>query len=157
MSKCITCSTLSTCTLCEYPYLVGPSGNCDQCAAGFEYFSSLCVKPPGCCSFLPDYSKCFACFAEYNFVYVSSNSTCACDVGFSTIKINNVTNCVSQCGDGILVSKYEDCDDGNQRNNDGCTSLCKIENDFTCSSDSPTQCTLHYTPTNLEYNYVYRY
>ena len=33
--------------------------------------------------------------------------------------------CFSVCGDGILYSEKEECDDGNLNDNDGCTN-CKI-------------------------------
>lgn len=41
-------------------------------------------------------------------------------------------NCVSVCGDGILIGK-EECDDGNDVIRDGC-SMCKIDIGFKCEN-----------------------
>jgi len=45
---------------------------------------------------------------------------------------------LSTCGNGI-VDPSEACDDGNTLSGDGCSSLCKIECDFTCSCGDPTK------------------
>jgi cysteine-rich repeat protein len=37
------------------------------------------------------------------------------------------------CGDGVLSSDFEECDDGNRSNNDGCDAECSIETAFTAS------------------------
>ena len=39
--------------------------------------------------------------------------------------------CLNACGDG-LKSESEECDDGNLRDGDGCSSNCKVENGFSC-------------------------
>ena len=39
--------------------------------------------------------------------------------------------CLNACGDG-LKSDSEECDDGNLRDGDGCSSSCKVENGFSC-------------------------
>jgi len=39
--------------------------------------------------------------------------------------------CTSNCGDGLVIS--EQCDDGNAKDGDGCSSTCKVEAGFTCS------------------------
>ena len=36
------------------------------------------------------------------------------------------------CGDGLNLGMNE-CDDGNQIDGDGCSSLCKVEKGFSCS------------------------
>ena len=54
-----------------------------------------------------------------------------------------VGKCSSSCGNGIFEgldetigfltdSQNEECDDGNNDNNDGCSSACKKEADYTC-------------------------
>ena len=44
--------------------------------------------------------------------------------------------CTSKCGDGIKASD-EACDDGNTKDNDGCSADCKtIETGFTCTIDA---------------------
>jgi fibro-slime domain-containing protein len=39
--------------------------------------------------------------------------------------------CDTACGDGN-IDEGEDCDDGNQLDNDGCSKACKVEGGFTC-------------------------
>jgi len=41
--------------------------------------------------------------------------------------------CTSSCGDGN-IDPDEDCDDGNANDGDGCSSSCKIEDGFTCTT-----------------------
>ena len=50
-------------------------------------------------------------------------------------KINDPNNCEEICGDGIRISNQLECDDGNQMDGDGCSSLCKIEKYWTCSGN----------------------
>jgi len=57
----------------------------------------------------------FLCWAGYG----SSCTYCS-----STCELKTITN---YCGDGILNSACEECDDGNSVSGDGCSSLCKIE------------------------------
>ena len=40
--------------------------------------------------------------------------------------------CLTECGDGILVSILEECDDENSNDSDGCSSQCKIEQFYNC-------------------------
>ncbi len=44
------------------------------------------------------------------------------------------------CGNGVLESPDEECDDGNTNDLDGCSSLCVVESGYTCSGTSPTCC-----------------
>jgi cysteine-rich repeat protein len=50
--------------------------------------------------------------------------------------------CVSLCGDGIMITADEQCDDGNLVSGDGCSSTCTIESDFECFTFpmEPTKC-----------------
>ena len=41
------------------------------------------------------------------------------------------------CGDGKRES-YEECDDGNIINGDGCSSTCQVEQNWVCTGGSPT-------------------
>ena len=43
------------------------------------------------------------------------------------------------CGD-MLVLLGEACDDGNTLNGDGCSSACKIETGYKCTSAQPSEC-----------------
>lgn len=43
---------------------------------------------------------------------------------------------ISKCGDGILIfSELENCDDGNILSNDGCSSQCQIESNYSCITE----------------------
>jgi fibro-slime domain-containing protein len=42
--------------------------------------------------------------------------------------------CTASCGDGNLDSPGEECDDGDLVDGDGCSSSCKVEAGFTCST-----------------------
>lgn len=44
--------------------------------------------------------------------------------------------CTEICGDGLDFGSYE-CDDGNTRNGDGCSSRCVIEKDYGCLGGNP--------------------
>jgi cysteine-rich repeat protein len=47
--------------------------------------------------------------------------------------LTNKDTCKVTCGDNTRDSN-EECDDGNTRNGDGCSSLCLIETGFGCST-----------------------
>lgn len=40
--------------------------------------------------------------------------------------------CLEECGDGRNLKDTHACDDGNRVSKDGCSSLCEIEDGFTC-------------------------
>lgn len=44
------------------------------------------------------------------------------------------------CGDGIQTAT-ESCDDGNEDDEDGCSSVCELETGFECTGTTPTVCT----------------
>ncbi|CAD8095623.1 unnamed protein product [Paramecium sonneborni] len=52
--------------------------------------------------------------------------------------------CVSQCGNGVLNSKYEQCDDGNQIGGDGCSSFCSEEDSYHCRNQENATSTCSY-------------
>lgn len=43
------------------------------------------------------------------------------------------SNLLEICGDGMNLGEYE-CDDGNLENGDGCSSKCKVEFGYKCTS-----------------------
>ena len=47
--------------------------------------------------------------------------------------------CEEICGDGLVVGD-EDCDDGNETDDDGCTD-CFIDDGWECDNDEPSECT----------------
>ncbi|CAD8125726.1 unnamed protein product [Paramecium sonneborni] len=46
--------------------------------------------------------------------------------------------CQPKCGDGFNLKLFEQCDDGNIENGDGCNSKCQIEKDWICISNQNT-------------------
>lgn len=47
---------------------------------------------------------------------------------------------LSTCGNGIVETPYEECDDHNYVSGDGCSALCKVESGYTCTGQ-PSVCT----------------
>ncbi len=67
-------------------------------------------------------------------------STCLTESGWSCTA--PPSTCTTICGDGILISPNEACDDGNTLSIDGCDSLCSvIEFGFYCTG-APSVCTV---------------
>lgn len=54
-----------------------------------------------------------------------------CPTGFERISYKKP--CLPVCGDGIVLHDYEDCDDGNRLQYDGCSQACTVECGWTCS------------------------
>lgn len=52
--------------------------------------------------------------------------------------VNDVSVCLPICGDGFKWG--EECDDKNKVNGDGCSSVCTIENGFSCVGDNKSTC-----------------
>ena len=44
-----------------------------------------------------------------------------------------------ECGDGIIISPKEECDDNNTKSGDGCSSSCEREEDYICTGE-PSVC-----------------
>ena len=61
--------------------------------------------------------------------------TCSDYVGYYTDP-TNATNCLEICGDGKRILNTTECDDGNGLSGDGCSSDCKIEDNYNCSGGS---------------------
>ncbi|CAD8134052.1 unnamed protein product [Paramecium pentaurelia] len=49
------------------------------------------------------------------------------------------TQCRTVCGNGLLVEQFEQCDDGNIDDDDGCNSKCQIEKDWICFQSQITK------------------
>jgi cysteine-rich repeat protein len=43
------------------------------------------------------------------------------------------TVCTAVCGDGVFIAEKEECDDENQKNGDGCSMACALEDGYSCS------------------------
>jgi cysteine-rich repeat protein len=64
--------------------------------------------------------------------------------------------CVEICGDGLLFNL--ECDDGNDIDNDGCSSSCKIEKNFRCvkTLSNTSQCTYMKKDISLSLKSIYK-
>ncbi|CAD8198825.1 unnamed protein product [Paramecium pentaurelia] len=56
--------------------------------------------------------------------------------------------CINLCGNGMLDSHFEQCDDGNNNGGDGCSSLCNEEDSYICinQENQLTQCSFIQQP-----------
>ena len=71
--------------------------------------------------------------------FLINNGKCDCEQGYYLNQTSNI--CQQICGDGVII--YLECDDGNLIDGDGCSSSCRIQNQFKCyngSLTSPSQC-----------------
>lgn len=63
-----------------------------------------------------------------------------CGLGSSPFDLFE-NKCIDKCGDGwkftssevIGLYNYNNCDDGNTNNGDGCSSDCQVEENYVCS------------------------
>lgn len=80
--------------------------------------------------------------------YCSTTNSNNCGVCNATLGyyITASQGCTAKCGDGIIVSAVEQCDDNNTASYDGCSSTCTKETSFTCSG-SPSVCYYASSPT----------
>ena len=62
------------------------------------------------------------------------NGVCVACSTVTGYHLDQTGDCNEICGDGLLI-KYQ-CDDGNRRNGDGCSSNCIIEKGWTCTNSS---------------------
>jgi cysteine-rich repeat protein len=102
---------------------------------------SVCSPCIAFCVLCSDNASCTQC--KPNYVYLAANNTCfvdcsnislcsSCSFASSLICQQCILGykvsaniCISDCGDGIVVTE-EECDDGNNANNDGCSSSCLL-------------------------------
>jgi cysteine-rich repeat protein len=119
-SSCTYCSTT-----CKLITVTGP--RCGDGTCSDDETCSTCASDCGACptvcgnNIKEGDEECdkgllngFLCWAEYGGT---------CDYCSDTCKIKTLTN---YCGDGIVNSYCEECDDGNDIDDDYCTNLCKI-------------------------------
>lgn len=64
--------------------------------------------------------------------FVLNNGSCVCKTGY----LFSGTICNEICGDGKQIAS--ECDDGNIKNGDGCSSACLVEMGFKCTGGSIT-------------------
>ena len=67
------------------------------------------------------------------------DNSCDCNTGYQDA---GVVQCDEICGDG--VARTDACDDGNSASGDGCSSVCVVETDFTCTNNGSGFSTCYY-------------
>jgi cysteine-rich repeat protein len=50
--------------------------------------------------------------------------------------------CSAKCGDGLVASEEESCDDNNTASGDGCNSTCGVDCGYSCSAGDASNCTV---------------
>ena len=137
VSKCISVvqnysTKISMCTECYQGFVLNNNSLC-SCPTGYWIVTSYCTNIIGCIvtKFIDSQVVCSAC--DLSKKLSLTNSICECMPGFY---INSTGKCLEICGDGKVF--YEQCDDGNTINGDGCSSICKIESQYICFNGSQT-------------------
>lgn len=112
------------------------SGAC-TCPQSSYLYKDVCY---GCdytcltCTSTGQHYNCLSCDSSNYRTLVSAspyNYTCPCKSGFVDI---GIAKCAEICGDNMAY--FDECDDGNSVDGDGCSSTCQIESNFTCSKDA---------------------
>lgn len=124
MPGCVNCD-MNGCIACDA--ILGFSLSGVDCVCNFGYY----VSPMAVCTQCR-IEGCLDCDTETVCV-VCDNSTYYLDAATG--------QCLEICGDGVLFNLQ--CDDNNTLDGDGCSSVCTVEADFTCSGGSsltPSAC-----------------
>lgn len=100
-------------------YSCSNSSSCDTCNTNYNYS----ITNFSCYLDCSPITYCATCSLT------TSLNCLQCSIGYSVR--NN--SCLPVCGDGILVIE-ENCDDGNLKNGDGCSSTCVLEAAFLCTN-----------------------
>lgn len=136
--NCYSCNNLL-----GFVMIVDNTCSLPSCADGYYFNEELkvCGLCPKECSKCVGAENCTACIEGYTFDYAKKKCYDACNkIGF--MRIANSFDCVEICGDGKNMGRVE-CDDGNLKDNDGCSSKCKVERYYECSGgtqDTPDVC-----------------
>lgn len=129
VGNCTTCATYNTCSICNSGYGVNSSGLCSTC-------------PIDNCAACYNLTACKTCQTPYVVLnYACSLCPASCTCGGYTFPRKSNGDCSAICGDGIIISAYEQCDDNNTLDGDGCSSSCQIEANSSCSG-LPSLCYL---------------
>jgi cysteine-rich repeat protein len=141
MVHCSECSSQTACTSCFNPYDVGTGQRCTACKSPLFYVSKLCIDDPNCVSAYKTSGNvvmCAFCDMAKHFI-LDDKRKCVCRKGFHA----RTSGCEEICGDGLIF--VSECDDNNTKDNDGCSSSCKLEKDFLCTNEQlgMTKCKLN--------------
>ncbi|CAD8172923.1 unnamed protein product [Paramecium pentaurelia] len=114
IENCIQCNNDRSCQVCKEGYFLNPNNQCQECNKECK----TCINQP---------NNCLSC--KISNQYSQQCQLCEINLGYYTDFENN--QCYSKCGDNIKTV-FEQCDDGNNLNGDGCSSKCQIEDGFYC-------------------------
>ncbi|KAL4446915.1 hypothetical protein ABPG74_014887 [Tetrahymena malaccensis] len=146
-NNCVSCTTNPGCDRCSSTSyrqlnLLGVYECVQQCQDG-KYADQILLQ----C--LPCDPSCATCFGPNSYSCNTCNAT--------YYKVGSYQCVKSKCGDGILTVETEQCDDGNNLNNDGCSSTCQIEPGWKCCiandpNPSNWMCSSYNSQTQGNYN-----
>ena len=141
---CLTCygPTHYNCLTCKYPLFRDKSHTCVSLLCPYGQYVDSVKGCLNCSSLFANSLKCNT--SEALLCHRSSmlvGGVCVACASVTGYHLDSTGDCNEICGDGLLI-KYQ-CDDGNRRNGDGCSSNCLIEPGWTCvNSSSGSKCTL---------------
>ena len=167
--KCLlNCSTLANCDYCNKS-VGGGSIYCTDCSDSFWLDNITCVKCSDECTTCQSATNCTSCISDYylsdykcllncstldNCEYCNRSSTVVglyCTWCFDLYELDGNNICIPECGDGVMIED-EECDDNNTDNEDGCSSLCRVEDYFNCTNTTLTNASeCHLNEIRLNY------
>ncbi|KAM3140819.1 hypothetical protein pb186bvf_007046 [Paramecium bursaria] len=120
-SQCFKCG--DNCDECDNKLM------CLKCSSQYNLIESFCIKCPANCNTCQN-NKCIDCIRKFSNLPKNTSKQCPQCTDFDGY-YNGQNECISRCGDGYTVLT-EQCDDGNNINYDGCSSICQIEQGYNC-------------------------
>ncbi|CAD8090863.1 unnamed protein product [Paramecium sonneborni] len=139
-------------TQCEEACIVCQDGQCEQCTFGWQLNDKQrCGTICGDKYVIPKFEDCddgnllpFDGCYECSYQCVQYCTDCRKDVCYECNTTGwtydqQTQSCVPICGDG-LVNGYEQCDDGNLIENDGCNNTCEFQCHFACLNCDNGKC-----------------
>jgi cysteine-rich repeat protein len=123
--------------------------DCLTCVPNYILRNSICQKLAcsstqyvqstlGCVECVPTFPNSLKCLSTGPLTcrsgYILSNNSCqSCNQVTGYTYDSTTGKCKDFCGDGIIITDL--CDDGNNFNGDGCSSVCTIESSWTCPNN----------------------
>ncbi|CAG9327427.1 unnamed protein product [Blepharisma stoltei] len=148
-SHCKKCDA-STCFVCFSDFIISDgictcadgwfsteNDTCEACDTSCKTCSVVSSNCTSCISSAPvlyDGNQCYPCssFQGYGYTYAVSISSMS-----TSLLTQLAQKCTEICGDGKHMGQAQ-CDDGNNRSGDGCSSVCIVETGWSCSGGTYT-------------------
>lgn len=139
LEACAECfgKSFKDCYSCNFTsgYMMVAENTCafPTCTDGSYYNRTqrLCMNCPKECTKCENSLNCTECIKGYSLDFEAKRCFDPCDkLGY--MRKPGTYDCTEICGDGRNMGIYE-CDDGNNKDNDGCSADCKIEKFYACS------------------------